>query len=289
MKKITITAPAKINLTLDVKGRRPDGFHDIESIMHQIDLVDEVVISEIPQGICLDGSNLQLSYDNSNLAYRAAKLLLEIYGIKKGVNIFLAKNIPLGAGLAGGSTNAASVLKGINRLFELNINERDMLTLAGKLGSDVPFCLLGGTAVASGKGEILTPVINRNKLNFLLVNPGFAVSTADIYELMDREIITDRPDIDKVVTDLAENYVPGIGTSMANVMEPVTFRMFPELKEIKNELLKGKAAGVIMSGSGPTIFALFADAEEAREDYNKMKLKYPLTFLCSSYINESLT
>lgn len=287
MKEATIIAPAKINLTLDVKDKRPDGYHNIESIMHQIDLCDTVVLKEIPQGIRVRSTNPGLPGDSSNLAYRAAEMLMGKYGIKKGVSIFLAKNIPLGAGLAGGSTDAAAVLKGLCQIFDLNVEQRELMLLGERIGSDVPFCLLGGTAIAEGKGEVLTPVINRANLHFVLVNPGFAVSTAQIYELLDREMITCRPDMVKAVRALQDNDPAAVGAGLSNVMEFATFKLFPELQEIKAEMLEGRAIGALMSGSGPTIFAVYENLEQAGEEYDKIKRKYPLAFLCSSYTSKN--
>lgn len=283
MKEITLKAPAKLNLTLDVKSRRPDGYHNIESIMHQIDLSDRVVLKEIPEGIRVESTNPLLPGGSGNLAYRAAEMFLGKYGIKKGVSIYLAKNIPLGAGLAGGSTDAAAVLKGLSQIFGLNVEPGELMGLGAKIGSDVPFCMLGGTAIAEGRGEILTPVRNLAKLHFILVNPGFSVSTARIYELLDNEKITDRPDMEKVVRALEVNDAAAVGAGLGNVMELATFKLFPELKEIKSDLLGGRAAGALMSGSGPTVFAVYENLEQAGEEYDKIKRKYPRVFLCSSY------
>lgn len=283
MKEITLKAPAKLNLTLDVKSRRPDGYHNIESIMHQIDLSDRVVLKEIPEGIRVESTNPLLPGGSGNLAYRAAEMFLGKYGIKKGVSIYLAKNIPLGAGLAGGSTDAAAVLKGLSQIFGLDVEPGELMGLGAKIGSDVPFCMLGGTAIAEGRGEILTPVRNLAKLHFILVNPGFSVSTARIYELLDNEKITDRPDMEKVVRALEVNDAAAVGAGLGNVMELATFKLFPELKEIKSDLLGGRAAGALMSGSGPTVFAVYENLEQAGEEYDKIKRKYPRVFLCSSY------
>ncbi|MGI6512770.1 MAG: 4-(cytidine 5'-diphospho)-2-C-methyl-D-erythritol kinase [Syntrophomonadaceae bacterium] len=283
MKQITVSAPAKINLTLDVLGKRADGYHNIESVMHQINLCDQVCVTQIPEGIEVYSNRGELPGGKTNLAYRAAEAMVSKLGIKTGFRIFLEKNIPLGAGLAGGSTNAAAVIKAIDQLLGLNMHLRDMLEIGQRTGSDVPFCLLGDTAIARGRGELLTRVNRRIKLHLLLVNPGFQVSTARIYNLLDQETITDRPDSVRMAAALANGDFAGVVSSLNNVMEKVTLKLHPEVAGIKDNLVQAGAAGALMSGSGPTVFGLFSDAEAAHRAFQVIKGFYPYTFCCSSY------
>ncbi|MGI6550906.1 MAG: 4-(cytidine 5'-diphospho)-2-C-methyl-D-erythritol kinase [Syntrophomonadales bacterium] len=282
--QITISAPAKINLTLDVLGKRADGYHDIESVMHQVNLCDRVTVAVIPEGIEVYSNNAELPSGEGNLVYRAAMAVVSWLGIKTGFRIYLEKNIPLGAGLAGGSTDAAAVIKAINRLLGSRISFPVMLRLGQSVGSDVPFCMVGNTALAQGKGEILTRVDNRVCLYLVLVNPGFQVSTAQVYNLIDRETIVDHPDSSKMIQALASGDFKGVVSGLGNAMEKVTFKLHPELTGIKADLLRVGAAGALMSGSGPTVFGVFSRPEEACRAFHIMKETYPHTFWCSSYM-----
>lgn len=284
MKQITIPAPAKINLTLDVLGKRADGYHDIESVMHQVDLCDKVSVAIIPQGIEVYSNMNALPDGMNNLAYQAAKAIVSRFEIKTGFRIFLEKNIPLSAGLAGGSTNAAAVIKAIDQILGLNISLPDMLDIGKFIGSDVPFCLVGDTAIARGRGELLTRVSHRIKLHLVLVNPGFQVSTARIYNLIDEESITERPNSLEMARALADGSFERVVSELSNVMERVTLKQHPALQGIKDDLLQSGAAGALMSGSGPTIFGLFSEMEEARRAFHSLKGYYPYTFWCSSYL-----
>lgn len=284
MKQVTTTAPAKINLTLDVLGKRADGYHDIESVMHQVTLCDQIRVITIPEGIEVRSNKDELSGGKSNLAYQAAMEVVSRFGIKTGFRIFLEKNIPLGAGLAGGSTNAAAVIKAIDQLLGLNISLPDMLEIGQSVGSDVPFCLMGDTAIAQGRGELLTRVNHRIKLHLVLVNPGFQVSTARVYNLLDEETITERPNSPRMAEALTDGNFDGVVSELGNVMERVTFKLHPELRGIKDDLLQAGAAGALMSGSGPTVFGLFSEIEEARRAFHSIKESYPSTFWCSSYM-----
>ena len=284
MKQITVSAPAKINLTLDVLGKRADGYHDIESVMHQVNLCDRVSVTQIPEGIEVCSNRGELPNGKANLAYRAAEVMVSRLGIKTGFRIFLEKNIPLGAGLAGGSTDAAAVIKAIDQLLGLNMPLNDMLEIGQQAGSDVPFCLLGDTAVARGKGELLTRVNRRIKLHLVLVNPGFQVSTARVYNLIDQETITERPNAERMVEALTDGDFAGVISSLGNVMEKVTLKLHPEVAATKDNLVRAGAAGALMSGSGPTVFGLFSDAEAARRAFKSLNGLYPYTFRCSSYV-----
>ncbi|NLV16777.1 MAG: 4-(cytidine 5'-diphospho)-2-C-methyl-D-erythritol kinase [Syntrophomonadaceae bacterium] len=283
MRRITVEAPAKINLTLDVVGRRKDGYHDIETVMHQIDLCDYVTVELIPETLEVRTNNPDLPGGPGNLAFKAAQVMKEHLGIKTGFRISIEKNIPLSSGLAGGSTDAAAVMKAIKFLLGLEIDGRHLNELGSRVGSDVVFCLEGATAIARGRGELLTPVICRNGLELVLINSGFPVSTAQIFDLIDGEKLTDRPDSAQMARALEEGNLDKIVLALGNVMEQVTIKLYPELQKLKDDLIKQGARGVMMSGSGPTVFGIFSGAESADQAFGRMLSIYPGTFRASSY------
>lgn len=282
MDEITVAAPAKINLTLDVVGLRNDGYHNIESIMHQVDLCDYVTVSLVGDGIEVITDNSELPGGSANLAFRAARQVLA-YRAKTGIRISIEKNIPLGAGLAGGSSDAAAVIQALNRLMDLDLSYEQMAALGLEIGSDVPFCLMGGTALAQGRGEILTAIPANQILELVLCNPGFEVSTAQIFALMDREEITVRPDNRQMVLALQAGDLGSIADHMINVMEQATFSLHPVLGQIKAALTENGARGVLMSGSGPTIFGIYPDRETADQAWQMMNKRYPRVYRASSY------
>lgn len=282
MEHIARYAPAKINLTLDVLGLRADGFHDIESVMLQIDLCDIVRVTRSEAGILVNTNHPGLPGGPDNLAWRAAALVCSKYGISSGVVIDIDKRIPLAAGLAGGSTDAAAVLHCMNRLFKLRLDERELHRMALELGSDVPFCLDGPAAIATGRGEILEPVRPGAQLPLLLVNPGFPVSTGQVYRLLDENPPQAHPDTRAVAAALAAGEVHGIASQLGNVMEPVTMGMHPALSRIKARLQSLGALGVLMSGSGPTLFSVFPDRAAAERAAQSIKSDYPTVAVSDS-------
>ncbi|MEQ8176393.1 MAG: 4-(cytidine 5'-diphospho)-2-C-methyl-D-erythritol kinase [Syntrophomonadaceae bacterium] len=284
-KTIVVNAPAKVNLTLDVKYKRPDGYHELETIMHQIDLCDRIIL-EPDREIILESNSAQIPGGKDNLAYRAAAAILEKYGIKEGVKIFLEKNIPVGAGLAGGSTDAAAVISGLNRLYDLGAGLDDLMPIAASLGSDVPFCLQGGTALATGRGEILEPVYPAHALTLVLVKPPFEVSTAQVYGRLDLTMVKNHPDARELLAAWEHNNLDSMALNMINVLENVTIDRFPEIGQIKKRLTDLGAAAVLMSGSGPSVFGLFENIGEAEAARDQMKNMYREVFLVSSYMGE---
>lgn len=283
MDKITIEAPAKINLTLDVKGKRDDGYHELETVMHHVSLIDKISLEKAPDITISSDSDL-IPHDENNLAYQAAKLILEKNGKKAGVKIFIEKNIPIGAGLAGGSSNAAAVLLGINKLYNLNLSHQVLQELAGKLGSDVPFCLTNTSALARGRGEKLTPLPNIEKLHFLLVKPDFQVSTAQVYKEFDLEKVRQVPDTKAFLKAWQEYDIISLANNMQNVLESVCLPKYPEINKIKLDMLKYGALNAIMSGSGPTVLGLFNDQEKIHRAYTGFLQDYKEVFKISSYI-----
>lgn len=282
MDKITIEAPAKVNLTLDVIGKRADGYHELETIMHPISLIDKITIEKASSIIVNSNSSL-LPNDKSNLAYQAAELFFQKIGKKAGVKIFIEKNIPIGAGLAGGSTNAAAVLLGLNNLYQANLREKELWELACQLGSDVPFCLLNTTALAKGRGELLTPVESRLKLDFLLVKPSFSVVTKDIFSQFNLTKVKLNPDNMAFINAWHNQDIQSLALEMVNVLETVTIEKYPEIGTIKLKMQELGAINAIMSGSGPSVLGLFTNLDKLENAYIYFKKSYPETFRVSSY------
>lgn len=272
MKELKLKAMAKINLGLDVLRKREDGYHDLRMIMQTIRLYDKVqlTVTEAP-GIRVKTNLSFLPVNEDNLVYRAAKLLMEEFDIQKGVFINLEKHIPVAAGLAGGSSDAAAVLVGINRLFRLGLSREALMERGVKLGADVPFCILRGTALAEGIGERLTPLPEPVPCHVLIAKPKIHVSTKFVYGNLKADEITEHPDIDGQIAALEAGDLYALAKRMGNVLEMVTIPAFPVIQEIKEEMCRMGAVNAMMSGSGPTVFGLFDDKAAARRAYEKLK------------------
>ena len=262
---LTLKAYAKINLGLEVLGKRPDGYHEVAMIMQSVSLHDTLTLSLQDTEITLSCNQPDLPCDHSNLAYRAAELLRQEFGATPGVHIELTKRIPLAAGLAGGSTDAAAVLKGLNRLWRLALSPAELEQLATRLGSDVPFCLRGGTSLATGRGEILTPLPDFPGHGVVLVNPPLQVSTAWVYGNYRGVAVNRRGDISSLRRSIEQQDFSAVAGAVFNDLETVTIPAYPQVAAIKEQLLQAGAAGVLMSGSGPTVFALTPDHASAGE------------------------
>jgi len=262
---VTLKALAKINLGLDVLGRRENGYHDVRMVMQTIYLYDNVTIEKTEEaGIQLECNLFYLPVDETNIAYKAAKLLIDEFDIKSGVRIVLDKHIPVAAGLAGGSANAAAVLVGMNRLFSLGLSQEDLMERGVLLGADVPYCVMRGTVLAEGIGEILTPLPPLPKCYVLIAKPSISVSTKTVYEKLDSQEIIEHPDIDGILEGLDKQDIQKVAASMGNVLETVTIGDYPIIEEIK-DVMKGEGAlNAMMSGSGPTVFGIFDDKAKAR-------------------------
>jgi 4-diphosphocytidyl-2-C-methyl-D-erythritol kinase len=272
VREISLKAFAKINLGLDVVGVRPDGYHLVKMVMETINLYDRVKIRVSEQPEIRVKSNLGfLPTDKKNIAYQAARLLLDEFGIRQGVDIQLEKHIPVAAGLAGGSSNAAAVLKGVSQLFELGLSKKELMVRGLKLGADVPYCIMGGCAMATGIGEELTPLPSMPKCNILLLKLPFSISTRVVYQELDKLEITNPPNIDELIRGLEEQSLKKVAESMGNVLELVSIPKHPKIQMVKEELLKKGAMGSLMSGSGPTVFGLFDEKEKAV--YAKKKIE----------------
>ncbi|MGN1167725.1 MAG: 4-(cytidine 5'-diphospho)-2-C-methyl-D-erythritol kinase [Lachnospiraceae bacterium] len=272
MDKLELKALGKINLGLDVLGRRENGYHDVRMVMQTVYLYDKIFIQKKKTpGIELETNLFYLPVDENNLAYKAAKLLMDEFHIEEGVKISLEKHIPVAAGMAGGSSNAAAVLFGINRMFELGLTEKDLMDRGVTLGADVPYCVMRGTVLAEGIGEILTPLEPMPKCYVLLAKPPISVSTKMVYEKLDSHEIENHPDIDGILAGLKAQDVYQVASSMGNVLEKVTIEAYPIIEEIKNVMKNEGALGAMMSGSGPTVFGLFEDKSKARDAAQRIK------------------
>lgn len=272
MDEISLKALAKINLGLDVTGQREDGYHDVRMVMQTIHLYDRVEIKKTksPQ-IHVQTNLFYLPIDEDNLVYKAAKLMKDEFRIREGVRITLQKFIPVAAGMAGGSSDAAAVLVGMNRIFNLGLKQSKLMELGLKLGADVPFCVMRGTALAEGIGEILTPLPPMPKCPVLIAKPAVSVSTKHVYEQLKLGAATEHPNIDQIVENIKAKNLKGIAENMGNILEPVTAKEFPVVKEIKKLMKENGALNAMMSGSGPTVFGLYANEKEIRKAYDALK------------------
>lgn len=266
MDKLELKALAKINLGLDVLGRRENGYHDVRMVMQTIYLYDDVILEKTKEpGIHLETNLPYLPVDENNIAYKAARILMDEFDIQTGMNIRLRKFIPVSAGMAGGSTNAAAVLFGMNRMFDLQLSEQQLKDRGVKLGADVPYCIMRGTVLAEGIGEILTPLSPMPKCYVLIAKPGISVSTKTVYEKFDALTEVPHPDIDGLIQGLDVGDLQWVAASMGNVLEGVTIGEYPVIEEIKNVMKQEGALNAMMSGSGPTVFGIFADRRTAKK------------------------
>ncbi|MDQ0228637.1 4-(cytidine 5'-diphospho)-2-C-methyl-D-erythritol kinase [Metabacillus niabensis] len=264
-------APAKINLSLDVLHKRKDGFHEVKMIMTTIDLADRVELIDLPiDEIRIVSHNRFVPDDQRNLAYQAAKLLKKRYGIKRGVSISITKTIPVAAGLAGGSSDAAATLRGLNRLWNLGLSFEQLAELGSEIGSDVAFCVYGGTALATGRGELIEHINPPPHCWVVLAKPTIGVSTADVYRNLNLNAIN-HPNVDGMVNAIQNGDYAQICHYMGNVLESVTLRMYPEVANIKEQMKRFGADAVLMSGSGPTVFGLVQYESRLPRVYNGLR------------------
>ena len=273
MDKLKYKARAKVNLGLDVCGCLPNGYHKVKMIMQTIDLYDELEFNKRkdPDIILSVDSKDPLGDIGNNLIFRAAKLMKEYYSIKEGIEIHLKKHIPVAAGMAGGSTDAAATMLAMNELFELGQTREQLMEQALRLGADIPFCIQGGTALAEGIGEKLKSLPPMIKCPVLIAKPQISVSTKFVYENLKLDGKAEHPDIDQLIKDIKAKDLQGVCDHMGNILETVTIPNYPIIAEIKKNMLENGATGAMMSGSGPTVFGLFDDAEKAKQAYKAMK------------------
>lgn len=285
---ISLKALAKINLGLDVVRRREDGYHEVRMIMQTIQLYDRLDIKRTQEpGIQIQTNLSFLPVNENNLIYKAAKLLMDEFSITDGVSVKLDKRIPVAAGMAGGSTDAAAMLIGINRLFSLGLTKRQLMERGVQIGADVPYCIMRGTALAEGIGEALSPLPPMVKCPVLIAKPSISVSTKFVYQNLKLDDTTIHPDIDRLIDDIKAKNLHDIAAHMGNVLETVTISNYPVIDEIKKHMLSNGAVGAMMSGSGPTVFGLFDDEDTAKKAYKAMRSSHLArqVYLTSVYNN----
>ena len=266
MRELKLKAKAKINLGLDVVRKREDGYHEVRMIMQMINLYDKITLRKKTEpGITVTTNLAYLPVNEDNLVYRAAKLLMDEFQVDGGLEIELQKYIPVAAGMAGGSTDAAAVMVGVNRIFQLGLNKKQLMERGVKIGADVPYCIMRGTALAEGIGEELTPLPAMPHCSLVIAKPKIHVSTKFVYGNLKVRELTEHPDIDGQVQALRENNLEQLVARMGNVLETVTIPAYPVIDEIKHTMMKYGAMGAMMSGSGPTVFGIFEKEDKAQE------------------------
>ena len=266
MRELKLKAKAKINLGLDVVRKREDGYHEVRMIMQMINLYDKITLRKKTEpGITVTTNLAYLPVNEDNLVYRAAKLLMDEFQVDGGLEIELQKYIPVAAGMAGGSTDAAAVMVGVNRIFQLGLNKKQLMERGVKIGADVPFCIMRGTALAEGIGEELTPLPAMPHCSLVIAKPKIHISTKFVYGNLKVRELTEHPDIDGQVQALRENDLKQLVARMGNVLETVTIPAYPVIDEIKHTMMKYGAMGAMMSGSGPTVFGIFEKEDKAQE------------------------
>lgn len=285
---ISLKALAKINLGLDVVRRREDGYHEVRMIMQTVQLYDRLDIKRTQEpGIQIQTNLSFLPVNENNLIYKAAKLLMDEFSITDGVSVKLDKRIPVAAGMAGGSTDAAAMLIGVNRFFSLGLTKRQLMERGVQIGADVPYCIMRGTALAEGIGEELSPLPPMVKCPVLIAKPSISVSTKFVYQNLKLDDTTIHPDIDRLIDDIKAKNLHDIAAHMGNVLETVTIPNYPVIDEIKKHMLSNGAVGAMMSGSGPTVFGLFDDEDTAKKAYKAMRSSHLArqVYLTSVYNN----
>lgn len=273
-----IKAYGKINLSLDVVSKREDGYHLLKMIMQSIELYDRIKLDAQGTDIKIFCDKPYVPTDERNVAYKAAKLFLEKYRINKGVCIDIEKHIPVSAGLAGGSTDGAAVIKGLSQIFSIK-DEKGILELCTKVGADVPFCLHGGTCLCEGIGEVITPLTPFKNVIILLVKPNFGVSTKEVFKALDLSLIYKHPDTESLMVAMKKYELNHFNYYSKNILENVTLRKYPVIREIKIKIMRQGALYSMMSGSGPTVFGIFDDMQLALSSYEFFKKQYKETYL----------
>jgi len=286
MNEIKLKARAKINISLDIVGKRENGYHDVEMIMQTINLYDDISLKKVEtDDITIKTNLMYLPTDRKNLVYQIIEFMKKEYHISEGVYVDLFKRIPVAAGLAGGSSNGAQTILGMNQLFELNLSMDTMLEIGQKFGSDIPYCMISGTALATGLGEKIELLDSFPVCNVVLIKPKFGVSTATVYKNYRLDEEKPHPKTKELVEAIVHQNLDFICDNLVNVLESVTCRLHPELIDYKEQLSLLGANGVLMSGSGPSIFALFKDRQLAQKacDFYKKNQQMQYVYLTTIY------
>lgn len=274
MEVLQLEAKAKINLGLDVLRRREDGYHEVKMVMQTVGICDRLEFTKLLEDdIRIEVGEAKLPADGHNLIYKAARLMKDTFGIRGGVHVKLEKNIPIAAGMAGGSTDAAAAIHAMDRLFGLGLTLAEKQRLGVRIGADVPYCLMGGTALAEGIGEVLTALPAAPAAHLVIAKPDIHVSTAYVYGNLHADALKEHPDIDGMAECIRQGDISGIAVRMGNVLETVTEKKYPIISEMKMFLKEQGAANALMSGSGPTVFGIFKEEETAGKAYAAMREK----------------
>lgn len=287
VKHLGLKAYGKINLGLDVLRRREDGYHEVRMIMQTVGLYDRIdLICQEHPGIRVETNLYYLPNNENNLVYQAARLLMEEFGVTKGISIKLKKFIPVAAGMAGGSSDAAAVLFGVNKMFGLGLSKRQLMDRGVMIGADVPYCIMRGTALSEGIGEILTPLPPLPQCQVLIAKPGISVSTKFVYEnLHANELKPEQhPDIDGMAKAIIRGDIYKTASRLGNVLETVTIPAYPVIAKLKDMMMDMGAIGSLMSGSGPTVFGLFTNPRAAASAYEKMRYGEGIQFARQVYL-----
>ena len=274
MDSIRLKARAKINLGLDVIGRRDNGYHDVRMVMQTVGLYDRIIMTRIPEDDIRIRTNIGfLPVNENNLIYKAIMLMKNKYGFSGGVEVDLNKFIPVSAGMAGGSSDAACALIGVNRLYDLNVPVKELMKIGVEIGADVPYCLMRGTALAEGIGEKLTRLPDMPDCHILIAKPPINVSTRIVYENLDMKEIVEHPDIDGIIEAIRDKDVAMVASCIGNVLESVTIPLYPVIDSIKRDMIEHGAINAMMSGSGPTVFGIFPDEDSMVECQRFLRAK----------------
>lgn len=275
MKKIEKKAYAKINLSLDVLKKREDNYHDLSMIMQKIELHDKLIIEEtLDKKIVIFSNNKNIPLDSKNIVYKISYTIIKKFKIEKGLKIYIEKNIPIASGLAGGSTDAATTLKILNEMWNLNLSINEMVDISKNIGADIPFFFYDNTALAEGIGEKITPLTSFTDRYILLVNPGISIDTGFVYSKLELNSKLFHPDNGKLINYIKNGDTLGLAENMINVLESVTAKKFPVIEEIKKELKDKNALGSMMSGSGATVFGIFDNERDLKIAAEYMRKRY---------------
>jgi len=274
-----LKAYGKINISLDVVGKREDGYHLLRMLMQTVDIYDELTFKKCEEGIQISCNKDFVPTDKRNLVYKAIELFSSTYNIKGGVKVHIVKNIPVEAGMAGGSTDAAAALRAMRDLYKPEVTDKELMTLGVKIGADVPYCILGGTALCEGIGEVITQLKPFNDKILVVVKPNFGVSTIEVYKAFALKEVKVHPDTEGLIEAMEKDNLSYVGNNMKNLLETVTIKKHNEIQEIKDFMIKEGSVGSMMSGSGPTVFGFFEDMLTAQRCYEKLKESYKEVFI----------
>ncbi len=274
-----IKAYGKVNIALDVIGKREDGYHLLRMIMQTVNIYDELTFTPCDKGIHITCDKEFVPTDKRNLVYKAIELFCKTYDVHSGVKVHIQKNIPVEAGMAGGSTDAAAALKGMRDLYRPKIRDEELMELGVNIGADIPYCIKGGTALCEGIGEIITPLKPFNNKLMVIVKPNFGVSTVETYKKFNLQEVIEHPKVDELINAIENDNFKYVAKNMMNLLELVTIKKHSEIQKIKDVMLEQGALGGLMSGSGPTVFSFFDNEGDAQNCYDLLKRKYTEVFL----------